>query len=91
MRRDHLWFVAKTFSTLKRFGLRYHDRNCEDAVSGLIEYRSGETRHGRILVKEYFGMTVTQTFKTWTVCETNISVTALALAFTLGLGLSMVI
>jgi GntP family gluconate:H+ symporter len=39
------------------------------------------------LVKEYFGMTVTQTFKTWTVCETIISVTALA--FTLGL--SMVI
>jgi gluconate:H+ symporter, GntP family len=35
------------------------------------------------LVKEYFGMTVTQTFKTWTVCETIISVTALV--FTLGL------
>ncbi|MGF6779966.1 gluconate:H+ symporter [Paraburkholderia sp. GAS334] len=35
------------------------------------------------LVKEYFGMTVPQTFKTWTVCETIISITALA--FTLGL------
>ncbi len=35
------------------------------------------------LVKEYFGMTVPQTFKTWTVCETIISVTALVL--TLGL------
>jgi GntP family gluconate:H+ symporter len=35
------------------------------------------------LVKEYFGMTVPQTFKTWTVCETIISVTALLL--TLGL------
>jgi GntP family gluconate:H+ symporter len=31
------------------------------------------------LVKEYFGMTVPQTFKTWTVCETIISVTALLL------------
>lgn len=35
------------------------------------------------LVKEYFNMTVTQTFKTWTVCETIISVVALLL--TLGL------
>ncbi|MCX4163240.1 MULTISPECIES: gluconate:H+ symporter [Paraburkholderia] len=35
------------------------------------------------LVKEYFGMTVPQTFKTWTVCETIISISALAL--TLGL------
>jgi GntP family gluconate:H+ symporter len=35
------------------------------------------------LVKEYFGMTVPQTFKTWTVCETIISLTALV--FTLGL------
>ncbi|AIP33522.1 gntP permease family protein [Paraburkholderia xenovorans LB400] len=39
------------------------------------------------LVKEYFGMTVPQTFKTWTVCETIISVTALLLT----LGLSTVI
>jgi gluconate:H+ symporter, GntP family len=35
------------------------------------------------LVKEYFNMTVTQTLKTWSVCETIISVTALI--FTLGL------
>ncbi|AJP56474.1 permease DsdX [Pandoraea vervacti] len=35
------------------------------------------------LVKEYFNMTVPQTFKTWTVCETIISVVALLL--TLGL------
>ena len=35
------------------------------------------------LVKEYFGLTVPQTFKTWTVCETIISVVALLL--TLGL------
>ncbi|WP_353193235.1 GntP family permease [Pandoraea pnomenusa] len=35
------------------------------------------------LVKEYFNMTVPQTFKTWTVCETIISV--VALLFTLGL------
>jgi GntP family gluconate:H+ symporter len=35
------------------------------------------------LVKEYFNMTVPQTFKTWTVCETLISVVALLL--TLGL------
>ncbi|ALD92698.1 GntP family permease [Cupriavidus gilardii] len=35
------------------------------------------------LVKEYFNMTVAQTFKTWTVCETIISVVALLL--TLGL------
>jgi GntP family gluconate:H+ symporter len=35
------------------------------------------------LVKEYFNMTVVQTLKTWSVCETIISVTALI--FTLGL------
>lgn len=35
------------------------------------------------LVKEYFNMTVPQTFRTWTVCETIISVVALLL--TLGL------
>ena len=35
------------------------------------------------LVKEYFNMTVTETLKTWTVCETLISV--LALLFTLAL------
>ena len=35
------------------------------------------------LVKEYFNMTVTETFKTWTVCETLISV--LGLLFTLAL------
>jgi GntP family gluconate:H+ symporter len=35
------------------------------------------------LVKEYFGLTVPQTFQTWTVCETIISVVALVL--TLGL------
>jgi GntP family gluconate:H+ symporter len=39
------------------------------------------------LVKEYFGMTVPQTFKTWTVCETLISVIALLLTF----GLAMVV
>lgn len=31
------------------------------------------------LVKEYFGLTVAETLRTWTVCETLISVTALAL------------
>ena len=35
------------------------------------------------LVKEYFNMTVAQTMKTWSACETIISVTALI--FTLGL------
>lgn len=35
------------------------------------------------LVKEYFNMTVAQTFKTWTVLETLISVTALALVMLL--------
>jgi GntP family gluconate:H+ symporter len=35
------------------------------------------------LVKEYYGMSVSETFKTWTVCETLISVMALVL--TLGL------
>jgi GntP family gluconate:H+ symporter len=29
------------------------------------------------LVQEYFGLTVPQTFRTWTVCETIISVVAL--------------
>jgi gluconate:H+ symporter, GntP family len=37
------------------------------------------------LVKEYFGMSVPQTIKTWSVCETIISVTGLALAATLSL------
>ena len=39
------------------------------------------------LVKEYFGMSVAQTLKSWSVCETIISVVALALT----LGLSVVI
>ena len=39
------------------------------------------------LVKEYFNMTVAQTMKTWSVCETIISVTALLLT----IGLSLVI
>jgi len=39
------------------------------------------------LVKEYFNMTVTQTIKTWTVCETMISV--LGLGFTLLLSLAL--
>jgi GntP family gluconate:H+ symporter len=39
------------------------------------------------LVQEYFGLTVPQTFKTWTVCETLISVIALVLTF----GLAMVV
>jgi len=39
------------------------------------------------LVKEYFGLTVGQTIKTWSIMETVISVTGLALA----LGLSMVL
>ena len=37
------------------------------------------------LVKEYFNMSVSQTIKTWSVCETIISVTALI--FTVGLSL----
>jgi GntP family gluconate:H+ symporter len=39
------------------------------------------------LVKEYFGMSVSQTIKTWSVCETIISVTALLL--TLGLAAAL--
>ena len=39
------------------------------------------------LVKEYFNMSVAQTMKTWSVCETIISVTALVLT----IGLSLVI
>jgi len=35
------------------------------------------------LVKEYFNMTVPQTFKTWTVAETIISVVALSLTLLL--------
>jgi gluconate:H+ symporter, GntP family len=35
------------------------------------------------LVKEYFNLTVPQTFRTWTVCETIISVTALVLTMLL--------
>jgi GntP family gluconate:H+ symporter len=37
------------------------------------------------LVKEYFNMTVAQTLKTWSVCETIISVTALLLTVALSL------
>ena len=37
------------------------------------------------LVKEYYGMSVAETFKTWTVCETLISL--MALGVTLGLSL----
>jgi len=37
------------------------------------------------LVKEYFGMSVVQTIKTWSVCETIISVVALILTITLSL------
>lgn len=39
------------------------------------------------LVKEYFNMSVAQTFKTWTVCETIISIVALLL--TLGLSFAV--
>ena len=39
------------------------------------------------LVKEYFNMSVVQTFKTWTVCETIISIMALLLT----VGLSRVV
>jgi GntP family gluconate:H+ symporter len=35
------------------------------------------------LIKEYFGMTVGQTFKTWSLCETIISVLGLALTVAL--------
>ncbi|SAL52447.1 GntT/GntP/DsdX family permease [Caballeronia humi] len=35
------------------------------------------------LIKEYFGMTVGQTFKTWSLCETIISVMGLGLVFAL--------
>jgi GntP family gluconate:H+ symporter len=35
------------------------------------------------LVKEYFNMTVAETIKTWSVCETIISVTALILTLAL--------
>jgi GntP family gluconate:H+ symporter len=35
------------------------------------------------MVKEYFGMTVGQTFKTWSLCETLISVLGLAFSFSL--------
>ena len=39
------------------------------------------------LVKEYFGLSVPQTLKTWSVMETVISVTGLALTF----GLSLIV
>jgi GntP family gluconate:H+ symporter len=40
------------------------------------------------LVKEYFGLTVPQTLKTWTVCETIIAVLALALTMLLAAALA---
>jgi GntP family gluconate:H+ symporter len=36
-------------------------------------------------VQKYFNMTVAETFKTWTVCETIISVVALLLTLALSL------
>ncbi len=39
------------------------------------------------LVKEYFHMSVTDTIKTWSICETIISVTALLLCFALSLAI----
>jgi len=42
------------------------------------------------LVKEYFNMSVTQTMKTWSICETIISVMGLVLTLVLSLGLSLV-
>jgi GntP family gluconate:H+ symporter len=39
------------------------------------------------LVKEYFNMSVAQTMKTWSVCETIISVTALGLTVALSLAI----
>jgi GntP family gluconate:H+ symporter len=35
------------------------------------------------MVKEYFNMTVAQTMKTWSICETIISVVALLLTIAL--------
>jgi GntP family gluconate:H+ symporter len=35
------------------------------------------------LIKEYFGMTVGQTFKTWSLCETIISLMGLGLTLAL--------
>jgi GntP family gluconate:H+ symporter len=35
------------------------------------------------LVKEYFNMTVAETIKTWSICETIISITALILTLAL--------
>ncbi len=40
------------------------------------------------LVKEYFGLSVAETFRTWTVCETIISVVALALTALLAAALA---
>ncbi|WP_267433137.1 hypothetical protein [Sphingomonas sp. GM_Shp_1] len=37
------------------------------------------------LVKEYFGLSVIDTVRSWTICETLISLTALAIAATLSL------
>ena len=37
------------------------------------------------LVKEYFGMSVAQTIKTWSICETIISVTGLLLTLVMAL------
>ena len=41
------------------------------------------------LVKEYFGLTVGQTFKTWSLMETILSVTAMVVIGVIALGLGV--
>lgn len=53
-------------------------------TTGLTSEWYSDVNHGGFwLIKEYFGMTVGQTFKTWSLLETIISVMGLALTFAL--------
>ena len=73
----------------------WRDLMCGDVRPELLVIASGAgslvlshvNDGGFWLVKEYFHFTVPETFQTWTVCETIISVMALALT----LGLSAVV
>ena len=71
-----------TAKRMLRFGLAREAKRLSDIPPGSVVL-SHVNDGGFWLVKEYFNMSVAQTFKTWTVLETLISVTALLLVMAL--------
>jgi hypothetical protein len=47
-RGDNLQLLAESLGNLNRLGLRHHDRNRKDAITGFIDDRCCEAGHGRI-------------------------------------------